>query len=416
MNVEKKYFLAVEILLEEEMMKVYDCNLPVFDEADFLTKIQPLMALFPNLLRQIKLMNHLPAKVLKQTWNFEGRNKDLPKNKNGAACGSYALSHIECVLTGIEMSNPTTFLRENTVARMQENDDSQHPIEFITAIDWGVHFVDQMPSKQSSKSTIPVVLPFVAHESSDLDWSLFICWILGDSVSLRWLVCGIVAGPSHHIKSEEGLAVSNKDIESEKPSVPEELEKMGISSSVNPLLSLEISKFEEKDRQEESVKHLGKYCNQLKETAGKKNEKNTTAIVVGERAHPRRHRRCCHQSQAQVHTQALYNPSQNLLHSISPPLYLVYCAQPYVQLPSYSQWCAPTPQSYPPTPQIYQSLSRPDFRSNPTNEMRQNLRDSFTPIRESYASLFHRLVQRGMITLLLGYTPDPNSRSFNPTV
>ncbi|KAM3342340.1 hypothetical protein P3S68_027306 [Capsicum galapagoense] len=46
--------------------------------------------------------------------------------------------------------------------------------------------------------------------------------------------------------------------------------------------------------------------------------------------------------------------------------------------------------------------------------MRQKLRDSFTPIEESYASLFQRLVQEGMITPLLGHTLNPRSRNFNP--
>ncbi|KAM3338046.1 hypothetical protein P3S68_032372 [Capsicum galapagoense] len=112
----------------------------------------------------------------------------------------------------------------------------------------------------------------------------------------------------------------------------------------------------------------------------KKNEKDTVAIVVGERAHPRRRRRRCRQYQAQVHTQALYNPFNNLLYYISPPSY------------------------------------QTDFRSNPNNEMRQKLRDTFTPIGESYASLFKKLVQPDMITLLLGYTLDPHSRSFDPSV
>ncbi|KAM3239053.1 hypothetical protein P3L10_014086 [Capsicum annuum] len=48
--------------------------------------------------------------------------------------------------------------------------------------------------------------------------------------------------------------------------------------------------------------------------------------------------------------------------------------------------------------------------------MRQKSRDNFTPIGESYASLFKRLVQQGMITPLLGYTPNPHSRSFDPNV
>ncbi|KAM3289451.1 hypothetical protein P3S67_017739 [Capsicum chacoense] len=48
--------------------------------------------------------------------------------------------------------------------------------------------------------------------------------------------------------------------------------------------------------------------------------------------------------------------------------------------------------------------------------MRQKLRDSFTLIGESYVSLFQRLAQRGMINPLIGYTLDPNSRSFDPNV
>ncbi|KAM3203650.1 hypothetical protein P3L10_031276 [Capsicum annuum] len=128
----------------------------------------------------------------------------------------------------------------------------------------------------------------------------------------------------------------------------------------------------------------------------------------------RRHR--CRQSQAQVHTQALHNHSQNPLYSISPPPYLVYCAQPYAQLSSYLRWCAPNLQSHPSIPQTYQSPSRTDVRSKLNNEMRQKLRDSFTPIEVSYANLFQILAQRGIITLLLGYTPDPYSRSFDPNV
>ncbi|KAM3219437.1 hypothetical protein P3L10_023968 [Capsicum annuum] len=35
------------------------------------------------------------------------------------------------------------------------------------------------------------------------------------SVSLRWLVCGFLAGPPYHTKYNKGLVVSNKDIESD---------------------------------------------------------------------------------------------------------------------------------------------------------------------------------------------------------
>ena len=39
-------------------------------------------------------------------------------------------------------------------------------------------------------------------------------FVVSCSVSLRWLVYGILAGLARHTKSEEGLAVSNNDIES----------------------------------------------------------------------------------------------------------------------------------------------------------------------------------------------------------
>ncbi|KAF3683602.1 hypothetical protein FXO38_00707 [Capsicum annuum] len=50
-NMEVKYFLAVEILLEEEEIKIYDCNLPVFDKGAFLIHMQSLLELLPILLR-----------------------------------------------------------------------------------------------------------------------------------------------------------------------------------------------------------------------------------------------------------------------------------------------------------------------------------------------------------------------------
>jgi len=59
MNVEVKHFFAVEILLDEGKIKVYDCNLHVFNEDMFLTHVLPLLKLFPKLLMKSKLMDHL---------------------------------------------------------------------------------------------------------------------------------------------------------------------------------------------------------------------------------------------------------------------------------------------------------------------------------------------------------------------
>ncbi|KAM3291698.1 hypothetical protein P3S67_019987 [Capsicum chacoense] len=96
--------------------------------------------------------------------------------------------------------------------------------------------------------------------------------------------------------------------------------------------------------------------------------------------------------------------------------YSIYNAQSYVRTPSYPQWSAPIPQNHSPIPQTYPSPSRLDFRSKPNNEKRQKLRDSFTPIEESYTSLFQKLRQKDIITPLLRYTPDPQSRNFDPNV
>ncbi|KAF3632364.1 hypothetical protein FXO37_27517 [Capsicum annuum] len=114
---------AVDILLEERKIKVYDCNLLSLDEVNFFTYMHPLLELFHILLRQSKLMDHLTTEVLmKKLWDFEGRNKDmdLSKNETVVPCGSHALAHIECLLTGTEMDELTTFLYDNTVENMQE--------------------------------------------------------------------------------------------------------------------------------------------------------------------------------------------------------------------------------------------------------------------------------------------------------
>ncbi|KAF3627857.1 hypothetical protein FXO38_28565 [Capsicum annuum] len=114
----------------------------------------------------------------------------------------------------------------------------------------------------------------------------------------------------------------------------------------------------------------------------KKNEKDTSAIVVRQQAWSRKPRHRYPQAQTQDYAQAPQNHSQNPLYFIPPPLYPVYNAQPYVQPLSYPQWHALTSQSHPSTPQIYQSPYRPNFLFKPNNEIRQKSRDSFTPIKD----------------------------------
>ncbi|KAF3657222.1 putative glycerol-3-phosphate 2-O-acyltransferase 6-like [Capsicum annuum] len=72
-NVDDIHYWAVQILLEKGKIKVYDCNEPCIDEVVLFIHVQLLIKLFPILLRESKLMNHLPEEVLmKKSWDFEG--------------------------------------------------------------------------------------------------------------------------------------------------------------------------------------------------------------------------------------------------------------------------------------------------------------------------------------------------------
>ncbi|KAM3247666.1 hypothetical protein P3L10_009433 [Capsicum annuum] len=122
-SVNNMHYWAVEILLEEKKINVYDSNVPLIDDFDLFLLVKPLMVLLPILLRESKLMNHLPKEVLmKKSLDFKGRNRGmiLPKDNATKASGSHALTHIECLLTDTEMAEPMTFLCDNVVANLQE--------------------------------------------------------------------------------------------------------------------------------------------------------------------------------------------------------------------------------------------------------------------------------------------------------
>ncbi|KAM3283784.1 hypothetical protein P3S67_022582 [Capsicum chacoense] len=122
-SVNEMHYRAVKILLEEVKINVYDSNVPLVDDFDLFLLVEPLMVLLPILLRESKLMNHLPKEVLmKKSWDFEGRKKGMILSKDDAtkASGSHALAHIECLLTDTEMVEPMTFLCNNAVANLQE--------------------------------------------------------------------------------------------------------------------------------------------------------------------------------------------------------------------------------------------------------------------------------------------------------
>ncbi|KAF3624635.1 hypothetical protein FXO37_31271 [Capsicum annuum] len=100
-NVKVIHYQAIEILLEERKINVYNCNEPLIDDVNFFLLVEPLMELLSIMLREGKLMNHLPKEALmKKSWYYGGRNNNmiLLKNNIGYTSDSHALAHIECLL------------------------------------------------------------------------------------------------------------------------------------------------------------------------------------------------------------------------------------------------------------------------------------------------------------------------------
>ena len=85
-----------------------------------------------------------------------------------------------------------------------------------------------------------------------------------------------------------------------------------------------------------------------------------------------------------------YFPSQAPQYSIPYTPYHVFNAQP-IAPPSYPQWRAPTPQNHPPPPQVHQNIARIPFLPRPQYKKGNGVKGEFTPIGESYASLFQKI-------------------------
>ncbi|PHU21561.1 DNA mismatch repair protein MSH1, mitochondrial [Capsicum chinense] len=149
-------------------------------------------------------------------------------------------------------------------------------------------------------------------------------------VSLRWFVCGFVDGPLYHTKSKEGLVVSNKDIES------------GIMDDT-------------KSQEIESLKEENLRLRQVMEMY------RAWASGLPPPPFP------------------TFDPENAL--SLSPKLQSQFSS-------SYSQWHTPVPQHRPRPPRIYQGTSKSKSYPWPEFAKRRKEKDNFTPIGESYASLF----------------------------
>ncbi|KAH0683500.1 hypothetical protein KY289_021252 [Solanum tuberosum] len=103
MNIKNTHFIALEFLMEKGLIQVYDCNIHMCDEPTFLTLIQPILELWPKLLKQSGMFNYLSEIFLNDAWSYE-RLKNVPSNNSRAACGPYACVFIDHLLTGTDMS------------------------------------------------------------------------------------------------------------------------------------------------------------------------------------------------------------------------------------------------------------------------------------------------------------------------
>ncbi|XP_075099734.1 uncharacterized protein LOC142176355 isoform X1 [Nicotiana tabacum] len=115
----------------------------------------------------------------------------------------------------------------------------------------------------------------------------------------------------------------------------------------------------------------------------------------------------------QTYTHTPYNPPQHYY----PPLdqhFSVHHAQTYNQPPTHAQWHAPIPQNTYPPPRAYRNPPGPGFRPNQAfKSERLQKKKTFTPLGESYTSLFHRLRQLDMLMQIESKLPNPPPKNLD---
>ncbi|KAK4723894.1 hypothetical protein R3W88_026673 [Solanum pinnatisectum] len=107
-----------------------------------------------------------------------------------------------------------------------------------------------------------------------------------------------------------------------------------------------------------------------------------------------------------------YHPMQGIQYSMVPPQYGFYSPHSYPHPTNYPQWHAPIYQHAHPFSQNflapYNLRPRQEFRGD------QRPRNNFTPVRESYISLFEKLKYLNMINPIPQKYVDPHANDFNP--
>ncbi|KAG5616697.1 hypothetical protein H5410_016521 [Solanum commersonii] len=109
MNIKNIHFIALEFLIEKGFIQVYDCNIHICDEPTFLTLIQPILELWPKLLKQSGMFNHLSEFFLNDAWSYE-RLKNVLSNNSHAACGPYACYFVFLLSTTLIVSTTASIV------------------------------------------------------------------------------------------------------------------------------------------------------------------------------------------------------------------------------------------------------------------------------------------------------------------
>ncbi|XP_019237034.1 PREDICTED: uncharacterized protein LOC109217261 [Nicotiana attenuata] len=77
------------------------------------------------------------------------------------------------------------------------------------------------------------------------------------------------------------------------------------------------------------------------------------------------------------------------------------------------QWRAPTPQNPYPPPQPHRNPTGPSFRPRPNNRRERQRKQTFTPLGESYTSLFQRLRQLDVLRPIESKLPNPPPKNLD---
>ncbi|XP_075084773.1 uncharacterized protein LOC142168020 [Nicotiana tabacum] len=106
-----------------------------------------------------------------------------------------------------------------------------------------------------------------------------------------------------------------------------------------------------------------------------------------------------------------YYPPQGPQYSVPLQQYTVFNVQAYARPPNHQQWRAPIPQGSRQLRPNFQAPYNPRPRQEYVRE--QDPKKEFTPIGESYTSLFRKLMQLKLIGPIMPHYVNPNSKGFD---